>query len=423
MKLTIIGLGFLFFFALCSCEPEETSGGFIDLKEPVVDVPKTPIDFTDTETTTKALCINGFAGGYPCLGYDLMARIPLSRFKSAEANDSWGWTDSDTAKEYAIIGLDDGTGFVDISDPINPVYLGKLPTATASSSWRDIKVYKNHAYIVSEAKEHGVQIFDLTKLRGLESEQNFTSDGVLNTVNTAHNIFINEESGFGYVVGTNRENEYEGGVYFLDLADPLNPVVVGGYGEQGYTHDAQVVNYKGPDTDYLGKEIYIGSNESNIVILDVTDKKNPIFIASAVYPNLVYTHQGWFTEDQRFLILGDEGDEYTFGGRTRSLIFDLEDLDNPVLHFSYMGATNAIDHNGYVINDLLYLANYTAGIRVIDVKNIENKQMSEVGFFDTYPKDNSGIFAGVWNVYPFFESGVILISDLNKGLFLVKKSE
>jgi choice-of-anchor B domain-containing protein len=72
---------------------------------------------------------------------------------------------------------------------------------------------------------------------------------------------------------------------------------------------------------------------------------------------------------------------------------------------------------------LLYLANYTAGIRVIDVKNIENKKMSEVGYFDTYPKDNSGIFAGVWNVYPFFESGVILISDLDKGLFLVKKSE
>jgi choice-of-anchor B domain-containing protein len=101
----------------------------------------------------------------------------------------------------------------------------------------------------------------------------------------------------------------------------------------------------------------------------------------------------------------------------------LEDLDNPVLHFSYRGATNAIDHNGYVINDLLYLANYTAGIRVIDIKNIENKQMSEVGYFDTYPKDNSTDFAGVWNVYPFFESGVILISDLNKGLFLVKKSE
>ena len=423
MRFTIIGLGFLFFFALCSCEPEETSGGFLDLEEPVVDVPKTPIDFTVTETTTKILCINGFAGGYPCNGYDLMARIPLSRFKSEEANDSWGWTDSDTAKEYAIIGLNDGTGFVDISDPVNPVYLGKLPTATESSSWRDIKVYKNYAYIVSEAKEHGVQIFDLTKLRGLESEQNFTSEDVLNTVNRAHNIFINEESGFGYVVGTNRENEYEGGVYFLDLVDPLNPVVVGGYGEQGYTHDAQVVNYKGPDTDYLGKEIYIGSNESNIVILDVTDKKNPIFIASVVYPNLVYTHQGWFTEDQRFLILGDEGDEYTFGGRTRSLVFDLEDLDNPVLYFSYMGATNAIDHNGYVIKDLLYLANYTAGIRVIDVKNIENKQMSEVGFFDTYPKDNSVIFAGAWNVYPFFESGVILISDLNKGLFLVKKSE
>ena len=423
MKFTGVGFGFFYFFILFSCETDKTSSDFLDSVTPVLDVPKRSVDSSVTETTTKTLCIDGFAGGYPCSGYDLMARIPLSRFKSEEANDSWGWTDSDTAKEYAIIGLNDGTGFVDISDPTNPVYLGKLPTATESSSWRDIKVYKNHAYIVSEAKDHGVQVFDLTKLRELESEQNFTSDGVENTIKRAHNIFINEESGFGYVVGTNRENEYDGGVYFLDLADPLNPFVVGGYGEQGYSHDAQVVNYKGPDADYLGKEIYIGLNESNIVILDVTDKKKPIFITSAVYQNLVYTHQGWFTEDQRFFILGDEKDEMEFGGRTRSLIFNLEDLDNPVLHFSYSGATNAIDHNGYVINDLLYLANYTAGIRVIDVKNIENKQMSEVGYFDTYPKDNSTDFAGVWNVYPFFESGVILISDLNKGLFLVKKSE
>ena len=423
MKFTGIGLVFLFFFVFFSCETEETYSDFLDSKDPIVDVPKMPVDFTVTETTTKTLCIDGFAGEYPCNGYDLMARIPLYIFKSEEANDSWGWTDSDTAKEYAIIGLNDGTGFVDISDPVNPVYLGKLPTATESSSWRDIKVYKNYAYIVSEAKDHGVQVFDLTKLRGLKSVQNFTSDGVVNIVKSAHNIFINEESGFGYVVGTNRENKYDGGVYFLDLADPLNPLIVGGYGERGYTHDAQIVNYKGPDADYLGKEIYIGSNESNIIILDVTDKKKPTFIASIVYQNLVYTHQGWFTEDQRFFIMGDEGDEYTFGGRTRSLVFDLEDLDNPVLHFSYLGATNAIDHNGYVINNLLYLANYTAGIRVIDVKSVENKQMSEVGYFDTYPKDNSSIFAGVWNVYPFFESGVILISDLNKGLFLVKKSE
>jgi len=41
------------------------------------------------------------------------------------------------------MGLDNDTVFIDISDVVNPVYLGKLPSATNSSSWRDVKVYGN----------------------------------------------------------------------------------------------------------------------------------------------------------------------------------------------------------------------------------------------------------------------------------------
>ena len=89
----------------------------------------------------------------------------------------------------------------------------------------------------------------------------------------------------------------------------------------------------------------------------------------------------------------------------------------------YYGPTNAIDHNGYVKGDLFYLANYTAGIRVIAIDDLENKNMIEVGFFDTFPNHNNPTFDGAWNVYPFFESGVIAISDINGGLFLIKKSE
>ncbi len=85
-------------------------------------------------------CENGFAGIYPCNDYDLMSHITLSEMSAGAGNDSWGWTDSTNGKEYAIIGLNNGTAFIDISDPVNPVYLGKLPTATSNSSWRDVKV-------------------------------------------------------------------------------------------------------------------------------------------------------------------------------------------------------------------------------------------------------------------------------------------
>ena len=371
----------------------------------------------------KAPCEDGFAGKYPCKGYDLIAHLSLTDFESERGNDSWGWIDSLTQKEYVLMGLDDGTAFVDISDPENPIFLGKLMSATSKSIWRDIKVYNDHAFIVSEAENHGLQIIDLKKLRNWETGKNLESDATLNTFGNAHNIAINEESGYAYVVGTSRSNDYNGGVHFIDISDPKNPNEVGGFGGEGYTHDAQVVNYIGPDSDYSGKEIFVGSNESKLVFVDVSNKENPTSISSIEYENVAYTHQGWFTEDQRFFILGDEADEIQRGGNTRTIIIDVIDLDDPKVHQFYYSPTPAIDHNGYVKGDKFFLANYTSGIRIIDISGISDKEISEIGFFDTYPTNNSTSFNGVWSVYPYFESGIISISDSDSGLFLVKKSD
>ena len=393
-------------------EPLEPSGSVDNLNDNGTDSQKIPTP-----------CENGLAGKYPCKGYDLLAHIELSLFAAEEGNDSWGWTDPTNGKEYVLMGLNNGTAFVDISDPISPVIIGKLPTSTEASPWRDIKVFDNHAYIVSEAADHGVQVFDLTRLRQANALESFTADRVLRTIPTAHNMVVNPESGFGYVVGTNRNDEFLGGVHFLDLNDPQTIRFVGGYGGAGYSHDAQVVNYEGPDQDHLGKEIFIGSNETKLVVIGVTDKQNPKTIAEISYQNTQYVHQGWFDKTQRFFIVGDELDELNSGGKTRTLVFDLNDLDNPVLHHTYYGPTNAIDHNGYVLGDLFYLANYSAGIRVIDISDLADKNMEEIGFFDTFPEHNSTTFNGAWNAYPFFESGVIAISDINRGLFLIKKSQ
>ncbi|KAA1247285.1 choice-of-anchor B family protein [Aquimarina sp. RZ0] len=372
-------------------------------------------------------CVNGFAGSYPCKDYDLMSRISLSTMNAGAGNDSWGWTDPQNGDEYAIIGLNNGTAFIDISNPTNPVYLGKLPTATSNSSWRDVKVYKNHAFIVSEASGHGMQVFDLTRLRNVANPpQNFTADARYTEFGNAHNIVINEDSGYAYVVGAQRNSGiYRGGPLFIDIQDPKNPRNAGGFlsgGQRAYTHDAQVVTYSGPDTDYTGREILIGSNEIEVVIADITDKSNPTTIATIRYSDIGYTHQGWFTENQRYFILGDETDEQRVGFNTRTVVFDFQDLDNPQQQMIYNGPTPASDHNGYVKGDLFYLANYRAGIRVIDISNIGNNTMTEIGFFDTFTSSNSASFNGVWNVYPYFNSGNIVISDIEGGFFLVRKS-
>ncbi|MGB5554316.1 MAG: choice-of-anchor B family protein [Flavobacteriaceae bacterium] len=368
-------------------------------------------------------CENGLAGEYPCNGYDLLGQISLAEFTSKSGNDIWGWTDPTTGKEYALMGLDDGTAFVDISDTENLVYLGKLPTATSSSSWRDIKVYKDHAFIVSEANNHGLQVFDLTKLRNVSNPpQKYAHDALYQGIGNAHNIVINESTGFAYPVGTSRQDAFSGGVHFINIQDPKNPIAAGGYGASGYSHDAQVVTYNGPDTEHSGKEIYIGANEDQVVIVDVTDKQNPVQISSLGYGNRGYTHQGWFTEDQRYFILGDELDEANFGFNTRTLVFDFSDLDNPVLHTEYTGPNSAIDHNGYVKGNEFFLASYTAGMRVLDISGIGSKNLTEIGFFDTFPSSNTADFRGVWSVYPYFESGKIIVSDINSGFFVLKKS-
>jgi choice-of-anchor B domain-containing protein len=375
---------------------------------------------------SQAPCVGGFAGEYPCNNYDLLSNISVSTLANTSGNpegsDVWGWTDPETGKEYAIAAMTNSTAFVDITDPINPVFLGRLNSNSGSNYWRDVKIYGNYAFIVADnVGNHGMQVFDLTRLRDVTSPETLSPNVVYNDVTSCHNIVINEASAVAYLVGC---NNYSGGPHFVDISDPLNPTSLGGYSLDGYTHDAQVITYNGPDTAYTGKEILVGSNENKVVILDVTDKSTIIKIAEFDYPQIGYTHQGWFTDDQRYFLLGDETDEQNYGINTRTLVFDFQDLDNPTQIDTYYGASNAIDHNGYVQGTDFFMASYRAGMRVLDISNIggTDNQLTEIGYFDTYPQNNGTAFNGAWSVYPYFASGNIIINDIERGLFVVRKS-
>jgi choice-of-anchor B domain-containing protein len=378
------------------------------------------------DLTPLFLCENGMAGPYPCDGYDLMGHIPVNELANdmgnPEGSDIWGWVDPSNGKEYALIAMTNSTAFVDVTDPTNPIFLGRLDTATTTSFWRDVKVYNNHAFIVADnVGSHGMQVFDLTRLRDVTNPpENFTSDARFTEFGSAHNIVINEDSGYAYAVGTSRSGAFAGGPLFINIQNPTNPVGEGGF--FGYSHDAQVVTYTGPDSDYAGREIIIGSNENEIVIADITDKGNPVEISTISYNNVGYVHQGWFTEDMRYFILGDETDELGFGNNTRTIVFDFTDLDNPAFKMDYFGPTAAIDHNGYVKGNSYYQASYTAGLRIIDISGIDSNTMTETKYFDTHPENNNTSFNGAWSVYPYFPSGNIIISDIDRGLFIVRET-
>ena len=149
-------------------------------------------------------------------------------------------------------------------------------------------------------------------------------------------------------------------------------------------------------------------------------KENAEAISRASYPAVQYTHQGWLTEDQRHFLLNDELDElYGETGKTRTLIWDVADLDDPVLVGEFLGPTAASDHNHYIRGNRMYASNYQFGLRVIDVSN--PVAPVQLGYFDTAPDetDTPG-FGGSWSNYPFFESGIVLATSGQQGLFVFR---
>ena len=371
-------------------------------------------------------CVDGMAGEYPCSNVDLVHFMPIDQFGTFRANDIWGWTDPLTGFEYAILGLGKGTAFLRIEEDGHPHYLGILPTHSFNSIWRDMKVYRDHVFIVSEAPLHGMQVFDLTRLRDLNPADDpvtLVSDVNYRQFRRAHNLAINEETGYAYAVGT---DTCSGGLHMIDIREPKQPVFAGCFANDHYTHDAQCVIYRGPDSDYFGREICFNSNEDTLTIVDVTDKASPLLVARVTYTGHRYTHQGWLTEDHAYFLLGDECDEFDecrnrqAGKKTTTFVWDTSNLDAPYVTGTHVSDSNAIDHNQYVRGNHVFQANYRSGIRILRLGDLSQAEMTEVAYFDTIPADDRSDFSGTWSVYPYFESGYIVASDIFRGLYVLR---
>ena len=304
-----------------------------------------------------------------------------------------------------------GTTFVEVTDPGDPDIL--VFHDGPSSTWRDIKVYGEYAYAVSEGG-NGIQCFDLRDIDSgsVPPPNEVTTGGTTST----HNVAINTDSGYLYRCGGGSNI----GLRIYDLkSDPMNPTFVGEWLDR-YVHDVQVVTYtEGP---YAGMEVAFccagfnnGSTETALDIVDVTDKSNPQLIRRLQYPNGAYSHQGWLTPDRKYFLLGDELDE---GGNTPTsiIVIKVENIYSPTFIESWTNDNTAITHNIYTLGDFAYMANYTSGMRVFDIRDPEN--MREVGFFDTRVSDDSVSFDGLWSCYPYLPSGTILGSDIQRGLFV-----
>ncbi|CAN5620899.1 choice-of-anchor B family protein [soil metagenome] len=381
-------------------------------------------------------CEEGRVGEFfTCSNVEILSFLPISDIGGEDGirlNDTWGWHDEETGREVVLVGRTNGVAFVDITNPNNPVYVGEVLKTDGSpnAAWRDFKVYRDHAFIVADASgQHGMQVFNLRRLDDFDGEPiTFEPDYTYDRIHSAHNIGLNEDTGVLYIVGASQGGETcGGGLHMVDANDPGNPEFLGCFADPrtgrtgtGYSHDVQCVTYHGPDERYTDREICMGSNETHLSVADVTDKANPGAVSIASYPNVGDVHQGWFDEDHQYFYMQDElALMQGLIDNTRTVIFDVSDLEDPQVVGEFFYDTRAVSHNLYVRDNLMFEANYSSGLRILDITDRENPV--EVGWIDTAPTHAAEpMFEGAWSTYPYFRNGVVSVSSIGEGLFLVR---
>ena len=319
-------------------------------------------------------------------------------FYPSGLSDIWGYTDS-TGIEYALVavkGTSGQTGGVSVVSLSTPSAPDEVHFSTGTNSvWRDIKTYAGYAYVTTEADD-GLKIIDLNSLPDETGITTTTFFGENWT--SAHNLYI-DENGIMYIFGANRD---VGGVIMYDLNDdPLVPDELGSY-EAAYVHDGMARG----DTLYTGN-VYAGTFSA----VDVSDKTDPTYLGGAETPNS-FCHNVWVSDDGNYVYTTDEQAGAYIAGFSISDMDDVEETDR----IQYDPGSNTIVHNAHVMNDYVITSYYKAGITIHDVTDPYN--IIQTGHYDTSPLSGSG-FNGAWGVYPFFESGTIVVSDISEGLFVL----
>jgi choice-of-anchor B domain-containing protein len=328
-------------------------------------------------------------------------------------NHCWGYI-SPSGRSYAIMGLYNQVAFVEVTDPANSVIVGSIPHNP--SLWADIKVYQQYCYVVSEASGVGIQVIDMGNIDNGE----VSLVNVVTSPGRSHTVGLDPVSGYLYTHGS---RDGTGTTMCFSLANPANPVRVGSNSLTGqtYVHDAQEVTYtSGPNA---GKQVMFACCGGNgLRIYDVTNKSNVTLIKAVPYPDVGYCHQGWLDAERKYFYVNDEFDESNLGIETRSLVFDVESLANATYVTNFSTHLPSVDHNLYIDGRFVYEANYRTGLHIFDTTHDKTNPI-EVGYYDTYPGSNSSGYDGAWSNYPYFPNGTAIISDIDRGLFVVDTRE
>lgn len=314
---------------------------------------------------------------------------------STDVNDVWAWVAPD-GTEYALVGTKVGLSIVSLANPAQPTEVAFVEGP--NSTWRDVKTWDQYAYVSNE-NGGGLQIVDLSDLPGSVRDTFWTTTSADATLDNIHNLYI-DSSGYAYVAGSNL---FRGGPFIVDLNDnPWDPEFVGPIATI-YAHDIFVRG----DLAY-SSELY----EGRMAIYDISQKKMPLLLGTQQTP-YNFTHNIWLSDDGNVAFTTDERFTAPVTSYDVSDPTNIQELDQ--FRPAATLAQGNIPHNVHVWQDWLILSYYGDGGIIVDASRPTN--LVEVGNFDTFFSGGSTV--GAWGAYPYLPSGLVLVSDISNGLFVL----
>lgn len=312
--------------------------------------------------------------------------------QASSAAGNWGYTSPD-GRRFALTGLSDGLSIVEVTDPRASRRIAHVPGA--ASQWREVRTYREYVYVTTEARV-GLDIIDMRNPSQPRKVRSWTE-----TFASAHSLWIDTDRGLLYAHGTRNASGVAAGMRVLALEpDPENPREVGSFGDF-YVHDSYG----------RGNVLYAAAISNGFLAqLDVADPGR-IRALSFLNTGGRFTHSAWLTDDGRYMFTTDEQPGRPLEG------WDMRDPLAPRKVTEFIAAPGSIPHNVLVDGNRLVVSHYTEGVQLLDISNPE--QPRRIGFYDTYPGGPGG-FNGAWGAYIFPGSNIIIVSDINGGLYVVE---
>ena len=332
-------------------------------------------------------------------------------------SDLWVFEGAD-GEDYAYTGTHSRGGgermFVwHVTDPTNISLLDSV--VVDARVVNDVKVNEDASWAIitregASTRRNGIVVLDLAD----PAHPTIMAELTDQLTAGIHNVWIMGDVVYAVNNGTSAMN-------IIDMSDPANPTHAGRYeikpGDQNKSlHDVWA------EDGYA----YLSYWDDGLVIVDVGagthggTPTEPVFVSTIKYPE-GNTHVAWRTRDYVFL-----GDEIGTSDGMRGFIhiIDVSDIDNPRQVAKY-DLPEAGAHNIWVEDDVLYIAYYQGGLRIVDVSGTLRgdlyRQGREIGFFRTEAAEGEGLqanSANAWGPQPF--KGNLFVSDMTSGLWVVK---